>query len=69
MESALKLGEALVTAAASDNVRRLKSYQLAGVDLSLQDACGRSALHAVSVRGCKPGVKDCRICERVEKEG
>lgn len=57
LEPSLKLGEALVTAAASDNVRRLKSYQLAGVDLSLQDPCGRSALHAACTVGSEEAVQ------------
>ncbi|KAK7076020.1 hypothetical protein SK128_017291 [Halocaridina rubra] len=47
-DSPLRLGEALVSAAASDNSKRLASYRLAGVDLSLCDPCGRTALHAVS---------------------
>lgn len=57
IEPSHKLGEALVTAAAADNVRRIKSYQLAGVDLSLQDPCGRTALHAACTVGSEEGVR------------
>lgn len=46
-ESPLRLGEVLVSAAAADNVERLKSYHIAGADLSCADPCGRTALHAV----------------------
>lgn len=31
--------------------RRLESYRLAGVDLSLQDASGRTALHLAAIHG------------------
>lgn len=48
-ETPLRLGEALVTAAAANNTHRLKSYHLADVDLSFSDPCGRTALHAVSI--------------------
>lgn len=51
-ESPLRLGEVLVSAAAADNVERLKSYHIAGADLSCADPCGRTALHAV---GGRPG--------------
>lgn len=57
IEAPLRLGEALVTAAAADNPRRLLSYQLAGADLSLQDPCGRSALHAACTVGSEECVK------------
>lgn len=54
-ESPLRLGEVLVSAAAADNVERLKSYHIAGADLSCADPCGRTALHAA----CTVGSEEC----------
>ncbi|XP_068216097.1 L-asparaginase-like isoform X1 [Palaemon carinicauda] len=54
-DSPLRLGEVLVAAAASDSCNRLISYRLAGVDLSLPDPCGRTALHAA----CTVGSMEC----------
>lgn len=45
------LGEGLCGAAARGLSRRLESYRLAGVDLSLQDASGRTALHLAALHG------------------
>jgi lysophospholipase len=45
------LGDNLAGAAARGLVKRLESYRLAGVDLSLQDASGRSALHMAALHG------------------
>ncbi|XP_071538280.1 L-asparaginase-like isoform X2 [Panulirus ornatus] len=50
-EPPLRLGEALVAAAAGDSATRLLSYRMAGVDLSLPDPCGRTALHAACTVG------------------
>lgn len=49
--STRSLGDSLAGAAARGLVKRLESYRLAGVDLSLQDASGRSALHMAALHG------------------
>ncbi|XP_037800011.1 L-asparaginase 1-like isoform X1 [Penaeus monodon] len=56
-ESSLRLGEVLVSAAAADSVERLKSYHIAGADLSCADPCGRTALHAACTVGSEECVK------------
>lgn len=50
-ESTRSLGDHLAGAAARSLIKRLESYRLAGVDLSLQDASGRSALHLAALHG------------------
>lgn len=42
------LGAELCMAASKGDVTRLKSYALAGVNLTERDPCGRSALHAAT---------------------
>lgn len=49
--STRSLGEGLCGAAARGLTKRLESYRLAGVDLSLQDASGRTALHLAALHG------------------
>lgn len=49
--STRSLGEGLCGAAARGLIKRLESYRLAGVDLSLQDASGRSSLHLAALHG------------------
>lgn len=49
--STRSLGEGICGAAARGLIKRLESYRLAGVDLSLQDASGRSALHLAALHG------------------
>jgi lysophospholipase len=39
------IGERMCAAASADNAKRLRSYQLAGADLSQKDASGRTPLH------------------------
>lgn len=55
--SARALGESLCAAAARGLVKRLKSYRLAGVDLSQVDVSGRSALHLGALHGHKDVVE------------
>ncbi|CRK88968.1 CLUMA_CG002603, isoform A [Clunio marinus] len=45
------LGDSLCGAAARGLIKRLESYRLAGVDLSLQDTSGRTALHLAALHG------------------
>lgn len=45
------LGDSLCGAGARGLIKRLESYRLAGVDLSLQDASGRTALHLAALHG------------------
>ncbi|KAG5669594.1 hypothetical protein PVAND_017481 [Polypedilum vanderplanki] len=49
--STRSLGDSLAGAAARGLIKRLESYRLAGVDLSLQDSSGRSALHMAALHG------------------
>lgn len=49
--STRSLGEGICGAAARGLIKRLESYRLAGVDLSLQDASGRTALHMAALHG------------------
>lgn len=49
--STRSLGEKICGAAAKGLTRRLESYRLAGVDLSLQDSSGRTALHVAALHG------------------
>lgn len=49
--STRSLGDSLAGAAARGLIKRLESYRLAGVDLSLQDASGRTALHMAALHG------------------
>ncbi|XP_012275833.1 L-asparaginase [Orussus abietinus] len=43
--SARLIGEKMCSAAAAGNLKRLRSYHLAGADLSQEDTSGRTALH------------------------
>lgn len=45
------MGESLCGAAARGLIKRLESYRIAGVDLSLQDPSGRTALHLAALHG------------------
>lgn len=49
--STRSLGEGICGAAARGLIKRLESYRIAGVDLSLQDASGRTALHMAALHG------------------
>lgn len=49
--STRSLGEKICSAAARGSIKRLESYRLAGVDLSLKDASGRSVLHVAALHG------------------
>jgi lysophospholipase len=63
--STRSLGDNLAGAAARGLIKRLDSYRLAGVDLSLQDASGRSALHMAALHG-HVGVVDYLLGQDVE---
>ncbi|XP_037812456.1 L-asparaginase [Lucilia sericata] len=49
--SSRAVGEQLCAAAARGSLTRLKSYQLAGADLSQPDPSGRTALHVAALHG------------------
>lgn len=49
--SSRAIGEQLCAAAARGSLIRLKSYQLAGADLSQPDPCGRTAMHVAALHG------------------
>lgn len=63
--STRSLGDSLSGAAARGLVKRLESYRLAGVDLSLQDNSGRTALHLAALHG-HMNVVDYLLKEEVE---
>ncbi|XP_070508954.1 L-asparaginase isoform X1 [Chironomus tepperi] len=63
--STRSLGDSLAGAAARGLVKRLESYRLAGVDLSLQDNSGRTALHLAALHG-HVNVVDYLLKEEVE---
>lgn len=49
--SSRAVGEQLCAAAARGSLTRIKSYQLAGADLSQPDPSGRTALHVAALHG------------------
>ncbi|XP_068145649.1 L-asparaginase 1-like isoform X2 [Drosophila tropicalis] len=53
----LEVAESLCAAAARGSVKRLQSYQTAGVDLSLPDSSGRTALHMAALHNSVDVVK------------
>lgn len=55
--SARAIGEHLCAAAARGFLTRIKSYQLAGADLSQPDPSGRTALHVAALHGQEEIVK------------
>ncbi|KAA0186403.1 hypothetical protein HAZT_HAZT002881 [Hyalella azteca] len=57
MELPTKVGEELVSAAATNNVKRIKSFVRAGADVDQPDTLGRTALHAACITGAKKVVR------------